>query len=297
MAKEVMYRDRRSGQMLSEPLILHRTQVAVLGSRIGFFIGDMLLNTQFFSRLVGKWLDRAGSRKSVEKLIKKYDLNLDEIEHPVEAYPDFNAFFSRRLKTGMRPFVDDEKVFCSPAVGKVMVFPKLDAETRIPVKGAYVDIVALMASEESARPYWGGGAMVIRLAPYDYHRYHFPVEGISTLAEEILGRYYLVNPIALEVKPDLLAHNKRMVTYIETEHFGRVMIMEVAGFAIGRIVQTFEPGSVLRGQEKGYFQYGGSTLVLLFEPGQIIFDDDLVADSRAGVEVQVQTGTQLGVRA
>jgi phosphatidylserine decarboxylase len=297
MAKEIIYRDRRSGEMLSESLVLPKIQTRILGSRMGIFVGNMLLNTHFFCWMLGKWLDRAGSRKTIQKFIEKYDLNLDEVEHPVDAYPNLNAFFSRRLKAGARPFVDDEKVFCSPADGKVMVFPELDAATRMPVKGAYVDIVALMASEEAARSYRGGAAIVIRLAPYDYHRYHFPVEGMSTSTEEILGRYYLVNPIALEVMPDLFAHNKRMVTYLETEHFGRVMMMEVAGFAVGRIVQTFESGPVLRGQEKGYFQFGGSTLVLLFEPGRIVFDDDLVTDSKVGVEVQVQTGTQLGVEA
>lgn len=296
MAREIRYRDRASGEMLVEELILPRLQMMVLGSRVFLFFANLFLNTYFFCWLIGKWLDRSGSRKTISEFIKKYDLNLDEVEHPVEDYPNLNAFFSRRLKAGARPFITDPQVFCSPCDGKVMVYPELDEGTRLPVKGAYVTLDALMASEEAALPFVGGSGMVIRLAPYDYHRYHFPVEGISTTAQEILGKYYLVNPIALEVKPDLFAHNKRMVTYLDTEHFGQVMIMEVAGFAVGRMVQTFEPGSVVRGQEKGFFQFGGSTLVLLFEPKRMVFDRDLVADSLAGIEVQVLTGTQLGLR-
>jgi phosphatidylserine decarboxylase len=241
-------------------------------------------------------MDLSGSRKKIRAFIKKYDIDLDEIELPLNQYKNLNAFFSRKLKPDARPFIADPHPFCSPADGKVLAYPKLDAQTRLPVKGSHVDIIDLLSSRESAIPYRDGAALVIRLAPSDYHRYHFPVAGIATASAQISGRYYLVNPIALDVKPDLFAHNKREITHLETEHFGRIMIMEVAGWGVGRIVQTYQPGSVKRGQEKGYFQFGGSTLVLLFEPGRIIFDDDLIRDTQSGIEVQVHTGSQLGVQ-
>ncbi len=297
MTKQITYRNRKTDEMISEPLILPRIQYAVARSRVAIFIYNIFLNTYPFCWLLGKWMDLSGSRKKIQAFIQKYDINLDEIELPLDQYENLNAFFSRKLKPNARPFIADPHIFCSPADGKVLAYPKLDAQTRLPVKGSHVDIAHLLSSKESAIPYRNGAALVIRLAPADYHRYHFPVAGIATASAKISGRYYLVNPIALDVKPDLFAHNKREITYLETEHFGRIVILEVAGWGVGRIVQTYQPGTVERGQEKGYFQFGGSTLVLLFEPGRIIFDNDLIRDTQAGIEVQVLTGSQLGVQA
>ena len=297
MTKQITYRNRKTGEMISEPLILPRIQYAVARSRVAIFIYNILLNTYPFCWLLGISMDLSRSRKKIRAFVQKYDINLNEIELPLDQYKNLNAFFSRKLKPHARPFIADPHIFCSPADGKVLAYPKLNAQTRLPVKGSHVDIAHLLSSKKSAIPYRNGAALVIRLAPADFHRYHFPVAGIATASDKIPGRYYLVNPIALDVKPDLFAHNKREITYLETEHFGRIMIMEVAGWGVGRIVQTYHPGTVERGQEKGYFQIGGSTLVLLFEPGRIIFDNDLIRDTQAGIEVQVLTGSQLGVQA
>ena len=297
MTEQVIYRDRATGEMISEALILPKVQDALARSRVAMWIGDMLLNTHWFCWLLGKGMDWAGSRKKIPAFVEKYAIDLDEVEQPIAQYKNLNAFFARKLKPGARPFVSDPCVFCSPADGKVLVYSKLCEQTRLPVKGAHVDIAQLLASQLAATPYCNGAALVIRLAPADYHRFHFPVDGIATPPTEIAGRYYLVNPILLDVKPDLFAHNKRAVTYLETADFGRVMIMEIAGWAVGRIVQTYRTGRVARGAEKGYFQFGGSTLVLLFEPERIVFDEDLIRNAQAGIEVQVRAGSQLGVSA
>ena len=297
MTDQVIYRDRKTGEMISEPLILPKVQNALARSRVAMFVCDLLLNTYAFCWLMGKGMDWAGSRKNIRSFVKKYEIDLDEVASSIDRYKNLNAFFARELKPGARPFAPDPHVFCSPADGKVLAYPKLCERTRLPVKGAHVDIARLMASQTAAKPYGEGAALALRLAPADYHRFHFPVDGIATATTEISGRYYLVNPISLAAKPDLFAHNKRAITYLETARFGRVMIMEIAGWAVGRIVQTYRAGRVARGAEKGYFQFGGSTLVLLFEPGRIIFDEDLVRDARAGIEVQVLAGSQLGVSA
>ena len=253
MTEQITYRNRKTGEMISEPLILPRVQYAVAQSRVAIFVYNILLNTYSFCWLLGKWMDLSGSRKKIRVFVQKYDINLDEIELPLEQYENLNAFFSRKLKPDARPFIADPHIFCSPADGKVLVYPKLDAQIRLPVKGFHLDIAHLLSSKESAIPYRNGAALVIRLAPADYHRYHFPVAGIATASAEISGRYYLVNPIALDVKPDLFAHNKREVTYLETEHFGRIMIMEVAGWGVGRIVQNIPTGQCKAGTGKGLF--------------------------------------------
>lgn len=290
------YRDRKTNHMISEVLILPRLQILMMRSRLVRLFFNVLLNTRFFCWFVGKWQDRSASRQNIKTFVKKNRIDIDEIEFPLSQYENFNAFFSRRLKTGRRPFHPDLDVFCAPSDGKVLVYPQLQERTRLPIKGAYVDIVSLLVSETRAYPYHGGSALVVRLAPYDYHRFHFPVSGHAPRAETIAGYYDRVNPLALRFRPDLFAHNKRAVTFFETEQFGCVAYVEVAGFAVGRLIQTYEPGPVKRGQEKGYFQFGGSTLVLLFEPDVILFDEDLVQDTQQDIETQVQAGTRLGIR-
>lgn len=294
---DIIYRNRQTDDMISEKMMAPKLQGLMAGSRLVWRLFDFFMNRSWCCWLYGKWQDRSASRKNIGLFVATHHIDVDEIELPLSQYTNFNAFFSRRLKSDARPFNLDPKVFCAPADGKVFVYAQLHERTLLPIKNAYVNIAELLASDFCAEPYHGGSALVVRLAPYDYHRFHFAESGMAEQAQEIDGRYYPVNPPALVHKPDLFAHNKRTITYLNTEQFGRIAYMEVAGYAVGRIVQCYESGGVIRGQEKGYFQFGGSTLVLLFEPGVILFDEDLIRDTKAGVEVQVQTGTQIGVEA
>jgi len=178
-----------------------------------------------------------------------------------------------------------------------MVYPFLAEDVQFPVKGGSVTPASLLASEETGRFYDGGSALVVRLAPPDYHRFHFFDDGRAGPAWFVQGQCNSVNPIALLSLPDLFHLNQRAVTEIESVHFGRIAYVEIGAFAVGSIVQTYTPGPVHKGEEKGYFQFGGSTLVLLFQPGSVCFDEDLVQDSLAGLEVQVRTGEGIGCAA
>jgi phosphatidylserine decarboxylase len=291
---EVCYRDRQTGEIVTEINLSASTLRWFYEDSFGFKVFNYLLNNQFFCWFYGKFQDLPTSRSKISKFIIQHDLDPEEIELPLESYRSFNAFFSRQLKPDARPFNTDPDVFCAPADGKVLVYPQLQAETRIPVKGNSISIESLLASKATAQNYRRGTALIVRLAPHDYHRFHFPDRGKVNAARYIKGRYHSVNPIALAKVPNLYCYNKRSVTEFSSEHFGRIAYVEVGAITIGSIVQTYHPGTVARGQEKGYFQYGGSTLVLLFEPGAIAFDRDLVRDSANGLENQVLAGSKLG---
>jgi phosphatidylserine decarboxylase len=291
---EVCYRDRQTGEIVSEINFLEPTLRWLYEDSFGFKVFNYLLNNQFFCWFYGKFQDLPTSRSKISKFIIQYHLNPEEIELPLKSYWSFNAFFSRRLKPDARPFNPDPDVFCAPADGKVLVYPHLQAETRIPVKGSSISIESLLASEATAQNYRRGAALIVRLAPHDYHRFHFPDRGKANATRYIKGKYHSVNPIALAQVPNLYCYNKRSITEFSSEHFGQIAYIEVGAITIGSIVQTYNPGTVARGQEKGYFQYGGSTLVLLFEPGAIAFDRDLVRDSTNGIENHVLAGSQLG---
>lgn len=294
MNTEVRYRDRRTGEIRVERIpaesVLRWSYETALGARLR----TAVYSHGLVSCLIGWSQNRAWSRWWIRSFAASHGLDVGEAELPLDEYPSFNAFFSRRLRPGARPFAEDPRTLCSPADGKILVFPRLADEVQIPVKGAMVEPSALLAEPTAGAEYRHGAGLVVRLAPPDYHRFHFPAAGIAGPARPIHGRYHSVNPVALSRVPGLLSGNARAVTRLETELFGPIACVEVGAFAVGSIVQTYAPGRVTRGQEKGYFQFGGSTVVLLFRPGAVQFDDDLRADSAAGLETQVRTGTVLG---
>jgi phosphatidylserine decarboxylase len=293
---QITYKDRETGQVLTEPLVHDGYQRWVMTSGVGNALFNGILNNSFFCRLYGRLQDTKGSKRKILNFVEQYDIDTREAELELDQFETFNAFFTRKLKADARTFDRDPNAFCCPADGKVMVFPKMEAGTRLPVKGRSISIASFLASEQAAEKYAEGSALVVRLAPYDYHRFHFPDDGTALAASEISGRYHVVNPVGLESVPDAFLRNKRSVTGIDSKHFGQLSYVEVGGFAVGTIVQTYDPGDVERGQEKGYFRFGGSTLVLIFEPGKIVFDGDLVRDSEERLEVQVKAGSRIGRR-
>ncbi len=289
----IEYRDRETGRITEEPLLHSGAQRWVYRHTVAYWLFDRLANNAAFCSYYGRTQDSAKSRAKIPEFVAQYGIDATEFECPIDSYDSFNAFFTRRLRAGARDFCDAD-VFCAPADGKVLVYPDLEPGARIPVKGASLDVASLLGSESAARPLSNGSTLVIRLAPYDYHRFHFPDAGQAGPARAVPGRYHVVNPVGLGRVPDAFLRNKRSITEFDSDGFGRIAYVEVGGFAVGTIVQTYEPGPVERGQEKGYFQHGGSTLVLLFQRGGVVFDEDLLRDSAEGLEVHVKAGTRLG---
>lgn len=209
-----------------------------------------------------------------------------------------SPFFTRRLNPGMRPFAAKPKLLCSPATGRALIFPELAEGTEFPVRGVAVNLASLLGSSEEAGPFSSGGAaLIVRQAPPDYHRCYFPDDGHAGAAAPITGCCQSADASSRHRIADLFHRNRCAITPIDTVHFGHIAYVEIGVFAVGSIVQTYAPGPVVRGQEKGYFRCGGCTLVLLFGPDAIRFDEDLVRDSAAGLEVQVRTGEQIGTTA
>lgn len=286
----VRHRDRATGNIVEEPIFAEGTLRWFYENPLGRLVFATLINNKPFCTFYGNRMDAASSRSRIAPFIAQFAIDMDEAARPVEAYTSFNDFFHRTLKPGARPYPAEANRLGSPGDGKLLVYPHVETDTRMPIKGTACSPAALMASDAEAAAFAGGSAFVLRLAPPDYHRYHFLDGGVAGPVREIPGGYDSVNPIALAQVPDLFCKNKRMVTIIETAHFGRVAFIEVGAITIGSMIQTFTPGPVTRGQEKGYFRYGGSTVVALFEPGRVTFDPDLVADSANGLEVKVKAG-------
>ncbi|MCW9034556.1 MAG: archaetidylserine decarboxylase [Rhodospirillales bacterium] len=255
------------------------------------FLERVLFRSSIISKLMGAWFDSPFSKGKIDTAINDLSIDENEFAAPKESFRSFNEFFIRHLNTQARPFSTDEKTIVSPADGRVLVFPKLDEDTFVPVKG-YPFSIQKMLPGISDR-YTNGALAIIRLCPADYHRYHFPCAGKITQSRDISGALHSVNPIALGSGPDVFGENKRTYTLIETKQIGTMCFVEVGAFGVGSIVNTCTEGDVEKMDEKGYFKFGGSTVVVVFEPGQIQFSEDLVVNSAAGRETLVKVGQPL----
>lgn len=292
----VAYKDRATGKMVDEPVFGEKALRWIYEEPLGAAIFGLFANNVAFCTLYGLWQSRRSTVNAIPAFVSKYGVLADEAEKPLFAYRNFNEFFSRRLRPDARPFAPPPAL-CSPVDGKVVVVPRLAQGLGLPVKGAVLSIQALLGSDKAAEPFSDGAAALFRLAPYDYHRFHFPSEGEAAPAKLIKGKYDSVSSIALARHPDVYCRNKRASTVVTSQSLGRMAIVEVGALAVASISQTYRPGTVLRGQEKGLFQFGGSTVVLIFEKGAVVFDDDLLQDAQSGLETSVRAGERIGIAA
>jgi len=216
----------------------------------------------------------------------------------VESFKTFNEFFYRKLKPAARPiaFQGDPKVAVSPADCRLNAFPTIDEATKIWIKGKNFTLYNLLLSDELVAKYTGGSLIVARLAPQDYHRFHFPVDGTVGPSTPIDGSLYTVNPVAVRQPIDVFTENKRIRTILYSKCFGEVVYISVGATMVGSIVLTSHEGQeIKKGDEHGYFAFGGSTVLLLFLPGVIRFDDDLVVNSTKPIETLIRMGDSIGV--
>lgn len=220
---------------------------------------------------------------------------MGEVLKPVEEFKNFNEFFYRQLKPTARPASapDNPHIIVSPADCRSVVFNRVDTAQRVWVKGREFSIKRLLGDaypEDVARYEKKGALGIFRLAPQDYHRFHIPVDGVMGKPKLIAGEYYTVNPMAIRSALDVYGENVRVVVPIDSAVHGRVMVICVGAMMVGSTVITRQEGEeVKRAEELGYFKFGGSTIVLLFEDGKMRFDDDLVHNSEGALETLVSS--------
>lgn len=240
----------------------------------------------------GKKYDDPASASQIPGFINFHQLDMSEVLLPTEQFKTFNEFFYRKLKPDARPCSapDNPHIIVSPADCRSVVFNRMEDAQRIWVKGREFAIERLLgeAYPQDAKRYKNGALGIMRLAPQDYHRFHIPVDGVMGEPRLIEGEYYTVNPMAIRSALDVYGENIRVCVPIDSLVHGRVMVVCVGAMMVGSTVITRKAGEqVKRAEELGYFKFGGSTLLLLFEPGVVKFDDDLVSNSNGAVETLV----------
>jgi phosphatidylserine decarboxylase len=240
----------------------------------------------------GKKYDDPASAAEIAGFVAFHQLDMTEVLLPTTEFKNFNEFFYRALKPTARPCSapEDPRVIVSPADCRSVVFNTIDSAQAIWVKGREFTVERLLgeAYPQDAKRYHGGSLGIFRLAPQDYHRFHIPVDGVLDEPKLIDGEYYTVNPMAIRSALDVYGENIRVICPIDSVAHGRVMVICIGAMMVGSTVITRKKGDqVKRAEELGYFKFGGSTLLLLFEPGQMKYDDDLVDNSTSALETLV----------
>ncbi len=292
---DIVYYDRYREAVCTELVYGDKSLRWTYGTLAGKLTLHTLVKRALFSRWYGWWMDRAGTRKQIEPFIEKYLLDAGEFVLRPDEFRSFNEFFFRKLKPESRPIDACASSVVFPADGRHLCVPDLSQCDGLFVKGEMFDLETLVRDRELARRYAGGSLLLSRLCPTDYHRFHFPVDGTAGEARLLNGPLFSVNPIALRQNIQILATNKRVLTSLTTDACGTVLILEIGATCVGGICQTYQPGeAVSKGAEKGYFRFGGSSTIVIFEPGRIDFDADLVEQSRQHRELYAHMGDSMG---
>lgn len=241
------------------------------------------------SRSAGWLLNRRISAALIGPFVRKHKIALDDYEGGFRTY---NEFFSRRIRPGLRPIDPEPSHLAAPCDGKLMVYP-IGEDSVFAVKGVAYTMESLVRSAPLARRYEGGTLLLFRLTVDDYHRYCFAADGTALPAVHIPGVFHTVNPRAAENRP-IYRENTREYALLETERFGTILMMEVGALLVGRIQNMGRTGPVRRGEEKGYFEFGGSTVILCFAKGKVTVDEDILRNSAQGCETVVKMGEKIG---
>lgn len=296
----ITFIDRTSGR--------EETEKVYGGTALAFLYGDDLLSRlfgaplmhalsrfPFFSAFYGWWQAQAWTKSKVGPFIAHYGVDPSEFLEEPSQYPSFNSFFIRKLKPEARPIDPRSNVAVIPADARYWFYQDISKVDGFVVKDEKFCLRTLLNDPQLAERYSQGSMVIARLCPSDYHRYHFPCSGIAGPAQLINGYLYSVNPVALRKDLSIFTQNKRTLCPVQSDRFGQVLYMEIGATFVGSIHQTYTPGTAQsKGAEKGYFSFGASSLILLFEPNKIAFDKDLLDASAAGKEIRCLMGQSMG---
>lgn len=275
-----------------EIVVTNEKQNILLKKLYGTVCGRVILKAltaPAVSKAAGAFMDSRLSVPLIKRFIKSS--GIDTSQYVMKTFRSYNEFFTRRVKRGMRPIDRMPSHFISPCDSKLTVY-KIGKSSVFRIKGSRYRVSDLIQNDFLAKRYEGGYCMIFRLEVDDYHRYCYIDSGTKTENTFINGELHTVNPIALE-HYNIYKRNCREYTVLHTENFGDVVQVEVGAMMVGRIVNRHGAAEVVRGEEKGKFEFGGSTIVLLVQEDMIRIDDDILRNSAESIETVVKYGEKV----
>jgi len=287
----VQFRNRYTGELETEDIYGERSLRFIYENPLGKIALAAAVKRAWFSRYYGHRMDQPKSREKIAPFIGDFGVDPDEFLESPESFRTFNEFFYRKLEPGARPIAAGDNMATFPADGRHLGIQDLSAVPGIFAKGQSLALDELVGDRTLGEKFAAGCAVISRLCPVDYHRFHFPVSGTAGEPRRIGGRLFSVNPIALRKDLAILWRNKRTLTEIHSPQFGHVLMLEVGATCVGGTVQTYTADSkVAKGDEKGYFKFGGSMTITIFERGAARLHEDLARTSAEQIELYAKMG-------
>ena len=292
----IRYLDRKEGLLKTERVFASRFLHWLYNTRFGRITVDPIFKQKPVSQLYGWFHNLKLSRRKIKPFVQKMGLNLDELTRPIENFTSFNDFFTREIDLSKRPIDQNPQVCIAPVDGKILAYEDVKPDMMFRIKRSTFNLRGFLQNETLVNKFTGGSMIVSRLCLTDYHHFHFPDSGIAGKAVAIRGKYYASGPYGLKALIPFYTENYRVLTLLDSDHFGQIAMVEIGAFTVGSIQQKYPAGRhLVKGDRKGFFKLGGSTIVLLFEKGRIKLDEDLLANTKNDVETYVLLGDSIGV--
>lgn len=250
-----------------------------------------VLTLPFITYLGGKYMSSSLSKHRIQPFIEKNNIDMNQYQQ--QDYHSYNDFFVRKIKPEQRPIVNDSSLLIAPADSKLTYY-HIEEDTKLRIKDSLYSLEDLLQNKDLASQYHGGICLIFRLTVDDYHRYCFIDSGIKEKDCYIPGIFHTVNPIANDYYP-IYKQNSRSYSLLHTDHFDDVVYMEVGATMVGKIV-NHDLSSFTKGQEKGYFEFGGSTIVMFIKKDIVTIDRDIIQNSKTNDETRVLMGEKIGVK-
>lgn len=249
-----------------------------------------LLTCPTVSKMAGAFMNTKISAQLISGFIRKNNMDMEQYEQG--PFSSYNAFFSRKVKQGKRVVDFDDSSLISPCDSKLTAY-SIDTHSKYTIKGSPYTVKQLLNDPYLAEEFSGGTCLIFRLTVDDYHRYCYLDDGIKSENIFIPGKLHTVQPIAFE-RYNVYKENCREYTIMETAHFGKVVQAEVGALMVGKICNHHQKQTVRRGEEKGMFQFGGSTIVVLLGKGAAVIDEEILENTSNDRETIVKLGEKIG---
>lgn len=276
----------RKEQCLKEPTEYRQGAAAFLYETVPGRVLLRLAVSPWLSKLWGVYQKSPLSRRAIRPFIQKHGVEIDEAE--ADKFRSFNDFFTRRKDVFAQ--TDEPHALLAVADSKLRYYPITDG-LQVKIKNCVYDLGDILEDAPLAARYRGGTCIVFRLGIDDYHRYHFLDDGKLVASKKIKGMLHTVRPVSEKYRA--FARNTRQVSILETAHFGKVVQVEVGALLVGKI-HNHKKEAFSRMEEKGYFEFGGSTIVLLLNK-KVHFEEDIKNMNDTGAEIKVCAGERIGM--
>lgn len=289
----IKYINRETGELVTEKPPGEALLKFLYHKPFGEMALNLVVKRKFLSALYGKIKSSSSSTKSIQGFVDDLGIDMSEARKSIEEFTSFNDFFYRKLKPESRPIGDG---LVSPADAKLIAFENVNEVGDFFVKGQKFTLTNYLQNESLAKKHKDSALLIFRLAPNDYHRYHFPYSGKVTEVTKISGRYFSVSPYALHSNfTRVFCENKREYVTLATKDKGDILLSPVGATMVGTIISTFQPKTpVKKGEEMGYFAFGGSTIVMLVNKQHFKIDGDILKNTQEKIETAVKMGEQIG---